>query len=699
MRHRGASVVTSTTPWGRARCDHAMARGPHKSAHEDAEFVCTEILDFCKQGYWAGLPYTAVRDWKNLRISPLGVVPQRNRRPRLIVDYTFSAVNNDTVPLAPREAMQFGRALQRVMKTIVRANPRYGPVHMAKIDIADGFYRVWLQLSDIPKLGVVLPTAPGSPLLVAFPLALPMGWIESPPFFTALSETACDLANSALRDRDLRPRSSVHRLEAVAATPPPESVTASIAAPTATAHPLPPPMTGGPPVAAVDVDVDDSLLLAQTANQRTTVLRAALNAINQVFRPLEPGDPEHRKEPASVKKMLQGDASWATSKRILGWDIDTISTTLHLPPHRLARLRDLLQHLRPPKKRVPVKLWHRLLGELRSMSPALPGTRGLFSALQDALGKADRHRVRITRQVWDLAADFTAIADTLQQRPTRLQELVPTVPSFIGASDASRGGMGGVWFSTNAATPQPPVLWRQAFPASVHRELVTFDHPSGTISISDLELAAMIAHKNVLAAYSNVAEKTMWLATDNRAALARSTKGSSTSIGPRSYLLRYNGFHQRAHRYVAVHDHIAGVANVMADDASRLWHLSDDALLTHFTDSYPQALPWELRYLHPATNSALIGSLFRKRPSSAYAINAAGPPMPPGNCGRHSVAASPSTSPIFPPTPSLSSKSLHSDSATAPSVPAVAGSDLERWKTPYAVWRRRTPAWGPLTLA
>ena len=99
----------------------------------------------------------------------------------MIVDYSFSHLNDDTIPLAPREAMQFGRALQRVLSTIVHANPRYGPVHMAKIDIADGFYRVWIALNDVPKLGVALPVSPGGVPLVAFPLALPMGWIDSPP--------------------------------------------------------------------------------------------------------------------------------------------------------------------------------------------------------------------------------------------------------------------------------------------------------------------------------------------------------------------------------------------------------------------------------------------------------------------------------------------------------------------------------------
>ena len=76
---------------------------------------------------------------KHLRLSPLGVVPQRNRRPRLIVDYTFSGVNDETACLAPAEAMQFGKALHRFLHKLVHADARYGTVYMGKIDIADGF--------------------------------------------------------------------------------------------------------------------------------------------------------------------------------------------------------------------------------------------------------------------------------------------------------------------------------------------------------------------------------------------------------------------------------------------------------------------------------------------------------------------------------------------------------------------------------
>ena len=143
-----------------------------------------------------------------------------------------------------------------------------------------------------------------------------------------------------------------------------------------------------------------------------------------------------------MKKMLKGDACWATNKRIFGWDHNTAEETLDLPPHRLERLHELLDAMSPPRKRVSVKTWHKLLGEFRSMAPALPGFRGLFSILQAALSKADRNRVRITPQVWHMAEDFRAIATTLGNRPTQLHELAPSTPAYIGACDACKAGMG-----------------------------------------------------------------------------------------------------------------------------------------------------------------------------------------------------------------------------------------------------------------
>ena len=232
FRDHGMPVVTSTTGWSDSDIDARLQRGSHKSTEDHIDFVREEMADFAQKGFWTVLPYEAVRELsrlpgfrhlRSLRVSPLGCVPQRDRRPRLIVDLSFYGVNADTVKLAPHEAMQFGRALERLLFRIRHADPRYGPVYLNKIDISDGFYRVALAASSAPKLAVVLPMRPGEPTLLAIPLSLPMGWIESPPAFCSVMETVADIANSRLPRQYAPP----HRLEKFADMPPPVEASAS----------------------------------------------------------------------------------------------------------------------------------------------------------------------------------------------------------------------------------------------------------------------------------------------------------------------------------------------------------------------------------------------------------------------------------------------------------------------------------------
>ncbi|KAL7502250.1 hypothetical protein ACHAXN_000251, partial [Cyclotella atomus] len=70
---------------------------------------------------------------------PPGVIPQSGRCPRWIRDYTWSGVNQDTVPLAALEAMQFGHALECILGEILLANSKHGHVFMTKTDLSDGF--------------------------------------------------------------------------------------------------------------------------------------------------------------------------------------------------------------------------------------------------------------------------------------------------------------------------------------------------------------------------------------------------------------------------------------------------------------------------------------------------------------------------------------------------------------------------------
>ena len=149
MRRNGVPVVLQSRPWTPSEKQTRFKRGPHKSALEYSEFLATEFLDFCRKGYWMILPYELIKDRPELRLSPIGVVPQRERRPRVIVDYSYYGVNDEALKLAPQESMQFGRTMNRMLQGIMESDPMYGDCYIYKVDVSDGFYRVWLCTSSV----------------------------------------------------------------------------------------------------------------------------------------------------------------------------------------------------------------------------------------------------------------------------------------------------------------------------------------------------------------------------------------------------------------------------------------------------------------------------------------------------------------------------------------------------------------------
>lgn len=657
-----------------------------------------------RKGQWILLPADLVEHMQNLRLSPIGVVPQRDRRPRTISDYSFYFVNADTCPLAPSDAMQFGQALYRLLGKIVAADPRFGPVYLSKIDIADGFYRVRLLPRDILKLGVLFPQQPGEPTLVGFPLVLPMGWVNSPPYFCAATETVADLSNArASTNYDPGP----HRLYAVSETAVPERPPMQLEAPSDVAVPLPPAhLAGGcrshhrKPLCHTEIYVDDYCSAAQGSPRRRRRLKSILlEALDDVFRPLAPGDGPHRQEPASVKKFRKGDGTWSTHKVMLGWLIDTVAGTVTLPAHRVDRLHEILASVPPTQRRVATKVWHKVVGELRSMTLGLPGSRGMFSTLQTAFQKPldNGHRLRLDANVHAFLDDFRWLAHTLENRPTRIAEIIPGDPRTIGACDAAGSGMGGVHFVPGAVSGTiRPIAWRQRYPAAVTAALVSYDNPSGTISNSDLELAGTVAHHDVLVHATDMREHTTYNLHDNTPAVAWQRKGSTTTTGPAAYLLRIQALHQRFHRYVPRHDYIPGLVNAMADDCSRLWELTDSQFLAYFNRTYPQSVSWELCPLAPPLNSALTSALFETRSAPASFLAVPALLTSTGTDGPTSVAPSISIlGSTKSTTRSLFSKFSVPDTVTGDLLPAKQLSALVPWTTPYAPSVRRSPAWGP----
>ena len=135
------------------------------------------------------------------------------------------------------------------------------------------------------------------------------------------------------------------------------------------------------------------------------------------------------------------------------------------------------------------------------------------------------------------------------------------------------------------------ILWRSPFPPYIQDALVSWDNPAGSVTNSDLELAASIAHQDVLIHAFNLRERTIHTGSDNTPTVYWQHKGSTTTAKAPARLLRLQALHQRHHRYCPQFSHIPGPTNAMADDASRLWYLTDSQLLAYFDLTYPQSLP------------------------------------------------------------------------------------------------------------
>jgi hypothetical protein len=481
-------VVTQRERRPRPIIDYtALQRGAHISASQHfREFLHEDMADYIKKRFWVVLPYAAVQHMPHLKLSPCGVVPQRERRPRPIIDYTFSGINQQSVPLAPTESMQFGTALQRILQRIAYADPRFGPVHMLKFDLSDGYYRVRLSPEAALEMAVIIPGDTPKSNLIAVPLSLPMGRALSPPYFCAYTETSADIANHALRYEP--DPTTIDPLELQSQQPIVPVPSAKAVLPD---YLCPPGRLLSAPLQRTDVYMDDFIALAQHPNLQRT-LHHTLKGILSVFRDnSHPADPPDRKHIISQTKMAKGDAAWSTKKVILGWLLNSSAGALSLQPHKVNRLCTIVQEFHG-KQRTSKKKWQSLLGELRHMAPALQGTRYLFSVLQHVLkDQPTAARLRLSPLVKQTLLDWKLIASDLAAHPVPVASLVPRPPHFAGAVDASGSGCGGFWVNTAHGTLPQPLAFRHEFPPDIQTQLVSSSNPSGTLSNSDFELAAI----------------------------------------------------------------------------------------------------------------------------------------------------------------------------------------------------------------
>ena len=200
--------------------------------------------------------------------------------------------------------------------------------------------------------------------------------------------------------------------------------------------------------------------------------------------------------------------------------------TVHLPHHRAERLAEILASILINQKRISIRKWYKVLGELCSMALALPGACHFFSHMQLALFKNIKNCVNLTKGVHDALEDFRWILRDIKLCPTRIAKLIPLLASAKCHHNASGAGSGGgvpaKQLNPRVGYRNGPVLWRLKGPQYIIDELVTTKKSTGTIFNSNLDLNTLFWQR----------------------------KSSATTAKVPAHLLQQFGIHQWFHRYV-----------------------------------------------------------------------------------------------------------------------------------------------------
>jgi hypothetical protein len=90
---------------------------------------------------------------------------------------------------------ELGNVLPRILDFMASV-PAAEHIHFAKMDLADGYWRMVVESKARWNFAYVMPTTPGQPLQLVVPWALQMGWNESPAYFCATTKTVRDVAQT-----------------------------------------------------------------------------------------------------------------------------------------------------------------------------------------------------------------------------------------------------------------------------------------------------------------------------------------------------------------------------------------------------------------------------------------------------------------------------------------------------------------------
>jgi hypothetical protein len=473
----------------------AIDRGPHQSATstEAITQLREEVHDKVRKGQ------ARVVDWETikhnpppeLKISPISMIPHKSRRFRTILDLSFSirlqdgthvpSVNASSVKTAPQGAInQLGHSLSRIIHAFASTSADE-KVMMAKWDIKDGFWRLDCEAGQEWNFAYVLPRLDGPSTELVIPTSLQMGWIESPSYFCAASETARDVAEcyvetpvGSMSDHKFLPhtQSSVQYNQFPSKPGPDDRALRYL----------------------IDVYVDDFIgLVIPTCKQHMDhVANGVMCAVHEVF----PPDADPAEDPISLKKLLQGEGSWDVVKDILGFVFNGDDKTVWLSDgKRDALITTIKEWLRSTRKNarfgVPFAEFRSVIYKVRHAFMALPAGKGLLSPFYKLLGRAPPVVFpQKNKALYSSLEECVVFLRETASSPTLCRSLVMAWPDIVGVTDASSFGVGGIIVGERWAIP--PTVFRYQWPDIITQAVKSDANPNGTLTNSDLEMAALL---------------------------------------------------------------------------------------------------------------------------------------------------------------------------------------------------------------
>jgi hypothetical protein len=224
--HRFASegIPTDCGPdWTADVKKQAATVGPHTSAlaQENVELIWDDIRYQERDGF-VGIVTEAELDElapENLKISRVAVVPQTDRRGRIILNLSapvtmpshrpqgkrrreereHPSVNETTVPATDQSgAAALGTAKNAILKFMFETDPTW-EIDWQKVDLSDGFWRMIVEHGEAYNFVFQLPARQGDTTkYYVIPAALQMGWKNSPAYVCIGTEAARELIRRLL---------------------------------------------------------------------------------------------------------------------------------------------------------------------------------------------------------------------------------------------------------------------------------------------------------------------------------------------------------------------------------------------------------------------------------------------------------------------------------------------------------------------